>query len=328
MADPRNELRKALGESSRVRGKLALPGQLPVRIDPRAALREATRATQLAGLGLDTSYYTSSPLAVYFIIDGSRSMRPCFDEARKYVGEIGKEILQGQQSRLAVWFVHDHGSWPLEGDVEEFPVFVENDLVNTTEEVAEQLDNIILSDNRDYPEAYECVLKRLAEVLEQRRASGEFRDERSVVSFLGDSYAHGIHKYLKYKDDDGAETGIEDNGCPARVNPYNAIDAVLGLTSSFNFIGTSNTKYAQGRAKTQVQQEYIADAAERTGANCRFMHLDDVELLPPLLIATAKKLRGPQAVKAYLRQKGPEVETRVERLLSSTATGYELGKRE
>lgn len=208
---------------------------------------------------------TQGSLDIYLAFDTTGSMGSYINSARDNIAEITRQLLEGSSDlRISVNGVGDHcdGANCLQMYA----------LSNKPEEVKASIENIVMTNGGDEPEAYECLALTLA-----KRLPLESLGRKRVVVLVGDSVPHGMN----------------DEPCSYCPDYKSAFQALKTLCDGFYFVGCNPLAYEQ--------QKTLIDGTRK---DCeQFLELGSmVDTLPHLIVALAKKMESEKALAEYMKK--------------------------
>ena len=206
----------------------------------------------------------ASGLDVYVVFDTTGSMGAYIDMVKNNIGEVTTQLLDGKSDlRLSINGIGDHcdgHDW--------IQMYA---LSSEPAEVRGSIEEIVMTNGGDVPEAYECLALQLAQ-----RIPADSTGRKRAVVLVGDSVPHGM----------------TDDNCPNGVNYQDAFTAMKAVCDGFYFVGCNEQMYSS-------QRKLI----DRKNTNEKFIPLGDmVDVLPALLIALTKKAQSEKALTDYLTQ--------------------------
>lgn len=202
-------------------------------------------------------------LDVYIIFDTTGSMSSYINQVKENIAEVTSALLNGESDiKLSINGVGDH----CDGE----DVMQMYALTGKPEEAQGTIENIVMTDGGDEPEAYECMAVAMS-----KRLSEESKGRKRAVVFVADSVPHGM----------------VDAPCPFNVDYKSAFEAMKAVCDGFYLVGCNPQTYSHQRelidAKRKDREQFISLGSM-------------VEILPSLLVALAKKVESEKAMADYL----------------------------
>jgi hypothetical protein len=204
-------------------------------------------------------------LDVYIFFDTTGSMDPYINQVRDHASDVTDALLDGSADiRLSMNGIGDHcdgAHW--------LQMYA---LTKDKKDVQGALDNIVMTNGGDEPEALECMALAAAQ-----RLPAESLGRKRAVVLITDSVPHGII----------------DNPCERNVDYKTAFTALKTVADGFYLVGCNQKMYGHQRElidATRPEREQLLQLGEM------------VDVLPTLLVALAKKTASPRALQAYLAQ--------------------------
>jgi len=201
------------------------------RFAPRAADGKAGGGAD--GAGEDETVAAESgarrgPLDLILAFDTTGSMRPYIQNVREKIEYLAQGLFRLMDIRIALVGVGDHCDGALM--IQSYP-FTEK-----LDDLRHAIHEIRGTSGGDYPEAFECLFKRLND-------DATFHTERpTVLVLITDSVPHGV-------------SGAGDAGCPDRVDARAELAKLLARLRSFYLVNCGNHAATVEIQKTLVRSE-------------------------------------------------------------------------
>lgn len=218
-------------------------------------------------------------LDVYIVYDTTGSMGVYINTVRDHAEKVTDALLDGKSDlRISMNGIGDHCDGP--NWIQQY------ELSSVPEEVIGALEDIVMTNGGDEPEAYECLALQLAQ-----RIPAESVNRKRAVVLIADSVPHGM----------------TDAGCPKGADYLDAFKALKAVCDGFYFVGCNEQMYS-------LQRRLV----DKKSGKEKFIPLGEMaSVLPELLVALTKEAQSEKELLVYLQQLEPERAKKIYGLLGS-----------